>query len=167
MTTVTEILDPLRTRVSVKNAFLGVTIGLVLFVFALFLPWASVSAALAKDGGSSSGWAEGGYWALLPLLVPMYRVVANRRPMRMVVLLPCLALALLVLAVNNISDRSQWRRPYRMIGSVFVDGANYGSSLDVGFWLGLASLLVISLSVIAWTLHRAADGVGPKMVVRS
>lgn len=158
MTTVTEILDPLKTRVSAKNAFLGVTIGLVLFVFALFLPWASVSAALANDGGSSSGWAEAGYWALFPLVIPMYRVVANRRPMRLVIVLPCLAIALLMLAVNNVSDRSQWNRAPRMVGNVFVNGANYGSSLDVGFWLGLASLLVISLSVLAWTLHRTSDG---------
>jgi len=44
-------------------------ISLALIGFSLFLPWASIPSGIsARDGGSSSGWAEGAYLILLPFV---------------------------------------------------------------------------------------------------
>ena len=153
-----ESLEPLRKKISAQTAYLGVVVGSLVFAFALFLPWASIPAGLqASDGGSASGWAEFGWVAFLPLLMPILSVLMNRRPVSVERILLCALAAVLFLAFDNILGRSQWHRPMQMVGRSFDSGANYGSSLDVGFWLALIGLVAVSLSLVTWTLHRSAE----------
>ena len=155
----TESLESIRRKMTLQTAYLGVLSGSVVFAFALFLPWASIPAGLqASDGGSSSGWNEAGWLAYFPVLIPVVKVAMGYRPVRLSRLMLCILATFGLLAFDNINGRTQWIRPFRAIDRNNIDfGANYGSSLDVGFWLGLLSLVAVAISLIAWTLHRSAD----------
>ena len=139
--------EPFKEHVSRKNAYLGVFGGSGLFVFALFLPWASVRLGIyAIDGGSANGWSDGAFWSVIPIAPAIFRAMRARKAFKLNTVLICVAASFIILSYNNIIHRAQWSsvsRPWEVSGS----------DLDVGFWLGTMALLVISGCLISWTLH--------------
>ena len=150
-------LRPIQEKISERSAFLGVYGALAAFVFSLFLPWASVPpGVMARDGGSSSGWAELAFLSLLPFAGLVLSVMSVRRPMGPAALLICVVVSFAVLAFGNVLGRSNWERPAQAFtdSDAFVPHANFGSALGSGFWLGFLALLALSVFGLAWTFHK-------------
>ena len=138
-----ENLRFVEEKISERAAFLGVYGALAAFAFSLFLPWASAPAGvMARDGGSSSGWSEAAFVALLPLAGLILSVASVRRPIKPATLLICVAVAFVLLGVDNVLDRSHWDRPFQasIDSDAFITHANFGSAL------GAASGSVLSHS---------------------
>lgn len=133
----------LKTRISLSHAYIGVCGGFALFLFSMFFPWVTARIGISvNDGGESSGWAECAYLSAIPLLVIAYPIIIRKATELMPTFI-CVGLALSLLISVNIVNRSRWAyRDY-----------DYGSSLGLGFWFGLISLVAISVSAISWALH--------------
>ncbi len=152
-----ESLTPLGEKVSEKSAYLGIVLALVLFAFALFLPWATVPEGVAaNDGGESSGWSELGFVSLLPFLGLILSIASVRKPIRPKTLLFCILASFALLGFDNVENRSTWQRPFRAFtdSDDYIPHANFGSALGVGFWLGFLALIAISVFGLAWSLHK-------------
>ena len=158
MTKLIENLRPIQQKISEGSALLGVYGAFAAFAFSLFLPWATAPAGvLVRDGGSSSGWSEWAFVALLPFGGLVLSVASFRRPIRPTTLLVCVAASFVLLGVNNVLNRSHWDRPFQasIDSDAFVTHANFGSALGTGFWFGLLALVAISVFGLAWSLHKA------------
>ena len=133
----------LKTKISLSHAYIGVCGGFALFLFSMFFPWVTAHVGIrVNDGGENSGWAEYAYLSAIPLLVIAYPIIIRKATELMPTFI-CVGLALSLLAFVNIVNRTRW---------VYRD-YDYGSSFGIGFWFGLISLLVISVSAISWALH--------------
>jgi hypothetical protein len=160
MNALIDSLAPLKSRISEKSGYLGVVIGLAAFSFSLFLPWASIPAGIsATDGGSSSGWSELAFFAVVPLSGLLLSIFGMRKPIRPKTTLISVLVAFAVLGFNNIVNRSTWQRPFSVIPGTdsYITHANFGSSLDIGFCLGLIALTAVCVFGLAWSLHKAAS----------
>ena len=144
---VIQNLRVFQNKIDRNTAYLGVLIGFAVFSFSLFLSWASIpNGMMAVDGGSTTGWHELGFLALLPLGLALYPVFLNRS-VDLKNLLINIAIAFALLGYNNVINRASWHNAY----------GNMGSAMGAGFWIGLLSMLAISACGIAWTLHKAGD----------
>lgn len=147
MTTIVDSLESLRDKVSKNHAYLGVLVGFSIFTFALFLSWSSIPAGMmARDGGTSSGWNEKGYLAIFPLVLALYPVFLQRAVILKNLLINII-IAFALLGYNNVMNRSMWQNYYN----------NLGSDMGAGFWIGLMSMIALSVFGIAWSLHTSEN----------
>lgn len=152
----------LRDKITERSAYLGVTAGSATFLFSLFLSWSQArSTSNLEDAGYSSGWSESGYLALLPLSWVIFCVIRGRKisPNKVLIIS---AVALVILVVSNVLDRSVWiTKEYQEMTSDsgtnwknYTGSHNSGSDLGFGFWLGLIAILVIEACGMSWSLHK-------------
>ena len=147
MDSITDALGALQLKVSKQQAYLGVLIGFGVFAFALFLSWSSIpTGQMARDGGGSTGWSEKAYLAIFPLILALYPVF-RQQAVQLKTLIINIAIAFGLLGYNNIINRSSWHNNF----------GNMGSTLDAGFWLGLLSMVAISVLGTAWALHTSTQ----------
>lgn len=151
---ISECLRPLEHKINEKSAFLGIIILLAVAGFTMFLPWASIPAGMgirAVDGGSASGWSEGAYLVFLPFAGLFLSFMKNRPAIKPWTLLVCILVAFVLLGFNNVIHRTEW-----VPTSFSYRDVNYGSMLDVGFWLGFLATLAVSVFGLAWSPHKSA-----------
>ena len=149
-----DSLSFLKDKISQKNAYLGVIVGFSAFIFSLFLSWAkAVDSSNVIDSGSSNGWDEQGYIAIIPFLFIIYKVIVNKKTSVFSVIVS-LILSVIILLYDNVSNKSVWKTS----GGCFVDDCvpshNLGSALGSGFWIGFFSILLIALCSISWSFHK-------------
>lgn len=150
MKLVVENLDVIRQKIGRSHAYLGILGGFCAYGFSLFLPWAHIpTGMLARDGGSTNGWKEMAFFAIIPLVFALYPVFI-RKSVSIGNVLVNIVIAFALLGYNNVINRTSWFGGY---GTV-----DMGSELGVGFWIGLASIFTVSLCGIAWALHTSHQG---------
>ena len=143
MDSIVESLQILKHKISKNNAYLGIASGFAVYAFSLFLSWANApQGMILRDGSDSSGWEGRAYLALIPLGVSLYRVFLSQA-VSLYYVLPSVLVAFALLGYFNVLNRTAW-------GNAF---GNMGSTLGAGFWIGLSSMIVISVCGIAWSLH--------------
>lgn len=147
---IAEALTPLANLISQKGSYLLLIVSLAAFVFSLFLPWATIdSGLLAVDGGSSSGWNELGFLALVPVALPALFVI-KKKPMNLIATIFLILLGFVLLSFDNVMNRSVW-------SSVNNPLDVSGSLLGSGFWIGGFALLALSFGVLSWSVHYYND----------
>jgi len=163
-----ESLRPLKEQISEKPAYVGSVLGFAAYGFSLFLPWSTVPAGIAaQDGGSSSGWAEGAYAALIPMVGLALALAGVRRPNRVGTFLMAVAASFLLVGYNNVANRTTWQRQASFLLGI-PHPEDFGSTLGAGFWIGLLALVATAGFGVAWTLHReAAAGQGAPPVAEA
>lgn len=143
-----EILEPIRDNISSKGAYLGLILSSIFYMFSLFLPWASY-----KGGGHSlfessvDGWSSFAFIPILPLLPSVFLLLFFKKATNINLIILCSAFSLLLVILINIIGRPQWQ-------SVYNPWNVAASALDVGFWLGLISIIGIILFLLGWALHN-------------
>lgn len=158
-------ISGLKDKINQKNAWLGVCSFSCVFLFSLFLAWAkSTNTTDLTDSGVSSGWAEEGYIALIPLCFVLFKVARSEAVSVRTVLISAV-LSVVALVYNNIINKSTWQVQNTVMrdngwGGVSTSDVgfahNVGSALGAGFWIGTLSLLVMIVCSFAWALHTTA-----------
>ena len=131
------------TIISANAAYIGCIAGFPVFAFSMFLPWATIPSGLrASDSGVRSGWEEFAFLALLPLFIACHPIVKKQ-----IISLSNIgintAIAFCLLAYNNIIGKTSWHS----------NGEDWGSDFGSGFWIGLLSMIAITICATAWALH--------------
>ena len=154
-----ENLSFLKDKISQSSAYIGILSGFIVYFVSLFFSWAEARSGLeVSDTGSSSGWDEGAYVAVLPLLYVLYLVIKDKT---LSVKAPIIsgALSLALLLILNVQGRTTW---IHRSGALGWRQSDVGSDLGIGFWIGLLSLATIIVCGISWALHQGAPKYGSK-----
>ena len=155
-----ENIDFIKHKIDKKMAYTGIIAGFAIFAFSLFLTWSGLKdSTSASDGGVSSGWAEEGYVAIVPLIIALYPVFLNKRASVYKTLLSAI-FSFGLLGYNNVAHRSTWitQSQFDSDGDILaLGGQNMGSDLGSGFWIGLIAMIVIFVCGLAWSLHTSVN----------
>jgi hypothetical protein len=145
---------PLQQRMNERTAYVGYLTALSGYFLALYLPWSSVPVVIAGHGGiSANGWDELAYLPALPYASVLLNGLRGRKALKLSMIGLCIILAFALLLVDNVEHRSMWQTPLLVDADGGVPHALYGSVLDVGFWVGLASMIALSVFSLIWTMH--------------
>ncbi len=153
----------LKGLIAKDGALIGFLVSTGCFVFSLFLTWSQARSEIdLDDKGYATGWSEGGYIAASPFLWVIYSILKDRN-VRPRSIFSISAISISVIVFLNVVNRVEWiNREYTTtIGEHGGSWRNYtgrihstGSDLGAGFWIGLASLLTMSILSLIWSLHR-------------
>jgi hypothetical protein len=153
-------LAPLRQRLSQETVYLAFLTALGAYFLALFLPWTELPIIVSGQSGiSASGWDEQAYLAVLPLSVVQLNGLPGRKPVDLSVVGLCIMLAFVMLLVDNVAHRTVWLTPMLADAGNAAPFALFGSTLAVGFWVGLAAMMCLSLFAVLWTVNSIEEGV--------
>ncbi len=148
-------ISSIKTKISKKQAYLGATISIAVYLISLFFAWSQARSGVdVSDSGSSSGWSEAGYIAIAPLAYVFYKVFKDKIiSVKMTIILSSVSIALLFF--DNVVERSHWAVGPQYGGILApLSGANVGSDLGFGFWIGLISMLALVICGVAWAFHK-------------
>jgi hypothetical protein len=109
---------------------------------------------------SASGWDELAYLSVLPFASVLLNRLPGRQTLKVNVIGLCILLAFALLLVDNVEHRGTWLTPLLVDANGSVPYALLGSVLDVGFWIGLASMVALSVFSLIWTVHVSGEADG-------
>lgn len=136
-------LNFIKLNITSEQALWGVRISFGLFLLSCLLPWTTITPGkLSSDSGSINGFMEKAIFAMIPLVFAL-SPMTKKKPVELHMVFINMGIAFALLAFNNIFHRSTWRNGFGDLGSV----------LGSGFYLGLVSMLAVSVFGIAWSLH--------------
>jgi len=153
-----KCLAPLQANMSERTSYYGFLVAVAAFFLALFMPWARLPVTILGVGDIyATGWDELAYLSVLPFAGLFLNGLPNRRALKLNVLGLCIMLAFALLLVDNVEHRSIWLTPLLVDADNQVPHALVGSTLGLGFWLALASMIAMSVFGMVWTMHKSSD----------
>jgi hypothetical protein len=151
-------LSPLQQQMSERSAYMCFLAALAVYFFALFLPWTGLPLIVAGQGEISvNGWDEQAYLSVLPFAGVLLNGLPGRKAIKPDIMGLLIMLAFALLLVDNVEHRSVWLTPLLVDAGNVVPHALYGSSLDIGFWFALASMICLSIFGFVWTMHASGE----------